>query len=61
MSYKKMYNSSLCRYQFIDEKLVFETIKSLDLRNVCNWLKANKISLSANKTELIIFRHPPKR
>ncbi|MCH2405870.1 MAG: reverse transcriptase family protein, partial [Nitrosopumilus sp.] len=33
---------------------------NLDLRNLCNWLKANKISLNCSKTELIIFRHPNK-
>ena len=33
---------------------------NLDLRNLCNWLKANKISLNASKTELLIFRHPNK-
>ena len=31
-----------------------------DLRNLSTWLKANKISLNASKTELIIFRHPSK-
>ena len=34
---------------------------NLDLRNLCNWLKANKISLNASKTELIVFRHPCKK
>ncbi len=33
---------------------------NLDLRNLCKWLKSNKISLNASKTELIIFRHPNK-
>ena len=33
---------------------------NLDLRNLCNWLKSNKISLNASKTKLIIFRHPNK-
>ena len=33
---------------------------NLDLRYQCKWLKANKISLNASKTELIIFRHPNK-
>ena len=33
---------------------------NIDLRNLCNWLKANKISLNASKTELLIFRHPNK-
>ena len=27
---------------------------NLDLRNLCNWLKANKISLNTSKTELLI-------
>ena len=31
-----------------------------DLRQLCNWLKANKISLNCSKTELIVFRHPNK-
>ena len=34
---------------------------NLDLKNLCNWLKANKISLNASKSELLIFRHPNKR
>ena len=32
-----------------------------DLRNLSDWLKANKISLNADKTELLIFRHPNKK
>ena len=31
-----------------------------DLRQLSNWLKANKISLNCSKTELILFRHPNK-
>ena len=34
---------------------------NLDLPSLCNWLKANKISLNASKTELLIFRHPNKK
>ena len=34
---------------------------NMDLRNLCNWLKANKISLNASKTELLIFRHTNKK
>ena len=34
---------------------------NLDLKNLCNWLKANKISLNAGKTELVIFQHPNKK
>ena len=33
---------------------------NLDLRFLCKWLKANKISLNASKTELLLFRHPNK-
>ena len=33
---------------------------NLDLRFLCNWLKANKISLNASKTEMLIFRDPRK-
>ena len=32
-----------------------------DLRSLCKWLKANKISLNASKTELLLFRHPNKK
>ena len=31
-----------------------------DLKNLTNWLNANKISLNASKTELLLFRHPNK-
>ena len=34
---------------------------NLDLRALNNWLKANKISLNASKTEFILFRHPNKK
>ena len=34
---------------------------NLDLRYLCNWLKANRISLNASKSELIIFKHPNKK
>ena len=33
---------------------------NLDLRSLCDWLKANKIALNATKTEVIVFRHPNK-
>jgi hypothetical protein len=33
---------------------------SYDLMFLCKWLKANKISLNASKTEFIIFRDPRK-
>ena len=31
-----------------------------DLRSLCEWLRANKLSLNVEKTELLIFR-PPNR
>ena len=34
---------------------------NIDLKHLCTWLKANKISLNASKTELIIFRDPRKK
>ena len=34
---------------------------NLDLKQLCKWLRANKISLNCSKTELIIFRHPNKQ
>ena len=34
---------------------------NLDLRALCRWLKANKISLNTSKTELILFRDPRKK
>ena len=34
---------------------------NLDLRFLCNWLKANKISLNASKTEMLVFRDPRRK
>ena len=34
---------------------------NFDLRNLSNWLKSNKISLNASKTEMLIFRSPYKK
>ena len=34
---------------------------NLDLRSLCKWLKSNKISLNASKTELLICKHPNKK
>ena len=34
---------------------------NIDLKLLCKWLKANKISLNASKTELLIFRDPRKK
>ena len=33
---------------------------NFDLKFLSKWLKANKISLNASKTELLVFRHPNK-
>ena len=32
-----------------------------NLKNLCKWSRANKISISSSKTELLIFRHPNKK
>ena len=34
---------------------------NFDLKFLCQWLKANKISLNASKTELLVFRDPRKK
>ena len=34
---------------------------NIDLKALCKWLRANKISLNASKTELLLFRHPNKK
>ena len=33
---------------------------NLDLKYLCKWLKANKISLNDSKTKVVIFRHQDK-
>ena len=33
---------------------------NIDLKLLCNWLRANKISLNSSKTEAILFRDPNK-
>ena len=33
---------------------------NLDLKYICKWLKANKISLNASKNKVLIFRHQNK-
>ena len=56
-------------HHFADDTnlLLFDnTLKSLqkkiniDLKFLCHWLNANKISLNTNKTEYILFRHKQK-
>ena len=34
---------------------------NFDLKNLCKWLRANKMSLNSSKTELLIFRYPKKK
>ena len=41
--------------------LAIQKYVNLDLKFLCKWLKANKISLNASKTELIIFRDPRRK
>ena len=56
-------------HHFADDTNLLVTGKNLaviqkkvnhDLKSLCTWLRANKISLNASKTELIIFRDPKK-
>ena len=37
-----------------------QTQINLDLKYLCKWLNANKISLNASKTEILIFKHHNK-
>ena len=63
------YNGEHCKvYHFTDDTnllifnkslKIFNKLLNIDLRNVTNWLNANKISLNVSKTKLIIFK--PKR
>ena len=60
------YNGEHCKvYHFSDDTNLLIFSKSLkilnkllniDLRNLTNWLNANKISLNVSKTKLIIFK-----
>ena len=34
---------------------------NFDLSNLVQWLRANKISLNVNKTEIVVFRIPTKQ
>ena len=34
---------------------------NLDMKNLTDWLNANKISLNVKKTELVIFNHKKKK
>ena len=47
---------------FVDNSMKkIQKFVNLDLKFLCQWLKSNKISLNASKTELIIFRDPRKK
>ena len=37
------------------------TIVNADLKHLANWLNANKISLNAKKTEMVIFKPKNKK
>ena len=63
-----IYHSTI--HHFADDTNLLYTNKSQktiqtkinkDLKSLCTWLRANKISLNASKTELIIFRDPRKK
>ena len=57
-------------YQFPDDTNLLHFSKSvnklnkyinLDMKNLTDWLNANKISLNVKKTELVIFKHKKKK
>ena len=57
-------------HHFADDTNLLHTSKSiyrlnkyvnLDLKNLTNWLNANRISLNVKKTELVIFKHQRKK
>ena len=39
----------------------FNKYINIDMKNLTNWLNANKISLDVKKTELVIFNHMNKK
>ena len=41
--------------------LHFSKYINLDMKNLSDWLNANKISLNVKKTELVIFKHKKKK
>ena len=56
-------------HHFVDDTNLFHTNKSAkdlnklvnhDMKQLNNWLSANKISLNVEKTELVIFKNPMK-
>ena len=56
-------------HHFADDTNLFHTNKSVknlnklvnhDMKQLNNWLSANKISLNVEKTELVIFKSPRK-
>ena len=40
---------------------LFNKYINLDMKNLTDWLNANKISLNVKKTELVIFKHKKKK
>ena len=41
------FSKSITKLKYVD----------LDMKNLTDWLNANKISLNVQKTELVIFKH----
>ena len=49
-------------FLYVDKSLKkIQKYVNRDLKYVCNWLKANKISLNASKTEMLVFRDPRRK
>ena len=47
-------DDTTCFYSHKDVKTLCETVNS-ELKEVCNWFKANKLSLNAKKTNLVFL------
>ena len=60
MSYIARAQLNCCRYTDKDIKSL-ETLVNCELRKVCNWLTANRLTLNINKSNYVIFRPYQKR
>ena len=63
-----IWNQRFATHYFVDDRNIQYTSKSLknieincDLKSFTERLKANKISLNSNKTELLLFRSKDKK
>ena len=69
MIFIKQFDTAKYIHHFADDTNPFHTNKSVknlnklvnhDMKQLNNWLSANKISLNVEKTKLVIFKSPRK-